>query len=170
MKIFDTSYEHRDTVRRARHGMPWTEGELQKLRGLFHSGLTLEGMCIALERPAAGVISKLASMDLIDFDSKQCKYLYDPCTRPVSSVPVSPKPALKKEPAMTAKNIETQTLIRGVDASTLSDAQIFSRIAELEGDIAKLSAIKVSSAKLAKAIQQLRDDVQALASYVDSRP
>lgn len=65
MKIFDTSYEHRDTVRRARHGMPWTEGELQKLRGLFHSGLTLEGMCIALERPAAGVIAKLASMNLM---------------------------------------------------------------------------------------------------------
>lgn len=66
-------------------------------------------------------------------------------------------------------NIETKTYIKGADASTMTDSQIFSRIAGIEQEIDKLKAIRTPSEKLAKTIAELEADVTALAAYVDGR-
>lgn len=70
---------------------------------------------------------------------------------------------------MTTKNIETKVLIAGIDAATMSDTDIFSKISKLEGEISKLTAIKAKSVKLAAAIAAIEDDVQKLVAYVDGR-
>ena len=70
---------------------------------------------------------------------------------------------------MTTKNIETKVLIAGIDAATMSDMDIFSKISKLEGEISKLTTIKAKSAKLAAAVSAIEDDVQKLVAYVDGR-
>ena len=67
-------------------------------------------------------------------------------------------------------NIETKTFIRGMEASSLSDNDIFKLIAKLEGEVDTLGKIKVKSVKLEKAIADLNNDVQKLVEYLDSRP
>lgn len=69
-----------------------------------------------------------------------------------------------------SKNIETKTFIRGTEASSMSDNDIFRLIARLEGEAEVLGKIKVKSVKVAKAIADLNEDVQKLVEYLDSRP
>lgn len=57
-------------------------------------------------------------------------------------------------------NIETKTFIRGTEASSMSDADIFKLITRLEGEAEVLGKIKVKSVKVAKAIADLNEDVQ----------
>lgn len=76
---------------------------------------------------------------------------------------------LNEEPIMAHKNIETKTFIGGVDASTISDAKIFNRIAELEAEYAALNKLGTSSTKLSATKKALLEDCVALAAYVDGR-
>lgn len=73
--FWDTSFARRDSERRARHGMIWSEAELLKLKLLFVRGCSLEQICIELQRPADGVINKLCSpLNLIRLDPVSFKY------------------------------------------------------------------------------------------------
>jgi hypothetical protein len=62
---FDTSFASRDSRRRARHGMIWTDDELNTLRQFVTKGLSLESICVELQRPADGVINKLRQTHMI---------------------------------------------------------------------------------------------------------
>ena len=66
--------------------------------------------------------------------------------------------------------IETKTFIQGEDASNMTDAQIFNRIAKLEDEIDKLSKIKNQPKKLQALIQTKQDDINKLIEFVDARP
>jgi len=65
---FDSSFASRDHQRRARHGMIWDDAELDKLCALSSKGLSLESLCIELQRPADGVINKLKQRRMITTD------------------------------------------------------------------------------------------------------
>lgn len=76
-----------------------------------------------------------------------------------------------KEPIMAAANFEikTKTLIQGVDASQMTDTQIFTKIHELETQIAALNQIEAKPQKLLAAVAELRADIKNLVDYVDNR-
>jgi hypothetical protein len=86
-------------------------------------------------------------------------------------VPLGPDlQQLLKEPTMnTAPNIETKTFINGTDASAMTDAQIFSKIATLEAEHNRLDTIKAKPTKLVKVMEQITADIAALVTYVDGR-
>ena len=186
---FDLSYLGKDTVRRARHGMPWTATELANLKFLYGDGRSLEYICECMKRQAAGVVPKLESMGLIDrYEIRKqipTYSLYD-------KEPVSPEPPLvawaskdgiteghqldafryaflaTTEKTMTA-TIETKTFISGVDAASMTDEAIFKKIAEIESSIAKWKAIETKPKKLTALIAKMTAEVQALVDYVDAR-
>lgn len=172
MKIrFDASFARTDTVRRARHGRPWTVEEYGLLRKSFMQGHSLQQMCELLQRPADGTLNKLRHLRLIEFDGlRGCDYYYValPINHPARLAP-STTELKKEEPTMNKNLIETKTFVNGVDATGMSDAEIFSLIAKTEAEIAKLEAIKTPSKKLAEAIGKLKTGVAELAEYVDDR-
>lgn len=73
-EIFDTKWARTDTVKRLRHGMPWSDNELRNLRALYMNGTSLCGMAETLQRPADGVINKLNHLNLIKFCSATLRY------------------------------------------------------------------------------------------------
>lgn len=70
---------------------------------------------------------------------------------------------------MNTPNIETKTFISGTAASTMTDAQIFARIAKLEESIETLNKIKAKPKKLVALVNQTQADIDKLVEYVDSR-
>ena len=172
MKIrFDTSFARTDTERRARHGRPWTDEECSLLRKSFMQGHSLQQMCELLQRPADGTLNKLRHLRLIEFSSlRGCDYYYValPINHPARLAHSTTEPK-KEEPTMNKNLIETKTFVNGIDASGMSDTEIFSLIAKTEAEIAKLEAIKTPSKKLAEAIAKLKTGVAELAEYVDNR-
>ena len=75
-----------------------------------------------------------------------------------------------KEHDMSKPIIETKTFIAGVDASTLTDIEIFNKIAELEVKADKWSKVQNKPKKLGKMIDEVHADIAALVKYVDERP
>ncbi len=78
-------------------------------------------------------------------------------------------PEFQTTPKETTVTIETRTFINGVDASSLSDDQIFGEIAKIEKKIDTLKAVKTISKKLQKTIDEQQALAQKLADYVDAR-
>lgn len=77
-----------------------------------------------------------------------------------------------KEKQMALNNtklIETRTFINGVDASTLSDDQIFQVIAKVENDIKELENIENKPTKLIKKIEKAHKGIEKVLRYVDAR-
>ena len=64
---------------------------------------------------------------------------------------------------------ETRTFVNDVDASTLTDDQIFGEIRRAEKRIEELKAIKTTTKKLADSITKLEEYASKLAAYVDAR-
>ena len=181
--IFPTDYTVKDTVRRANHGKIWTDDERTKLRLLFLAGCTLKEMCEELQRPAEGVISKLENRGLIRKSGagNWGNQKYEISSAYVETVYAARQQRLKakttdssttEEPTMNdnTPTIETKTFIQGEDASNMTDAQIFNRIAKLEDEIDKLSKIKNQPKKLQALIQTKQDDINKLIEFVDARP
>lgn len=73
-----------------------------------------------------------------------------------------------KESVMSA-NIETKVFIDGMDASKLTDEQIFSKISQLETVIDGYAKIKNQPDKLKGRITAIEQDIKALVKYVDLR-
>ena len=157
---FDTSFALTDNVKRACHGLPWTPDEYITLARLFVAGRDLEYISEEMQRPAAGVISKLQRGGYICYDYTDGCYRVSNPTQPATT---------KKELTMSKPLIESKVFVNGIDATDMADAEIFRLIAKTEDEIAKLRAIKTASKKLSGAISKLEADVIKLAEYVDSR-
>ena len=76
---------------------------------------------------------------------------------------------VKKEKPMSGIKLETKIFLNGRDASDFSDAEIFSAIAQVEGEIERLEKIKHKPEKLKKAIAKLESDIDDAVKYVDAR-
>lgn len=169
---FDTSWGRNDTVKRARHGLPWTNQELARLTELYMGGRNLKEMSAFLQRPADGVINKLRHLDLINYDLINHSYYRvvmpndgtDPNTFHVP-------PQLPKETTMntTTPALEVKTFIFGDDATNMADSEIFAKIASIEGKIADLDKIQTKPKKLVAVIDGMRADIQKLVDFVDAR-
>ena len=151
--------------RPARYGLPWTPGEFENLRKLFETGHPLRTICGVMQRPPAGIVTKLHHLKLVDYDTISGKYYY----------------SLKKETIMAnednscakvskAPNIEVKTFIGGEDAARMSDEQIFNKIASLEDQITKASRIMTRPKKLDKLVESIQADINKLVEFVDARP
>lgn len=164
------------------YGYVWVPNELDKLYRYFEAGITLFELCRALERPALGVVARLIKAGLIK-ETPAGVYEVASLTPRPDPLPSSPdfsdiKDAREMQAAnsdakcantTSAANIETLTLIGGINAATVSDDSIFHRIAQLESEIETLSAIKTKPKKLEAKIKGLQADIQALVKYVDER-
>lgn len=253
---FDSQTKFKD-VPRARHGLPWEDRELNKLRSLYMQGETLQAICDLMERPKEGVLPKLASLGLITKQTNGFFWIWKRKVLPdawkVSTPPenaytkarkeekvrrymeayggnpakpqsddlkiypylktfvddldnavfkgaisgvatspdlsglgisttgittqLNPQTKLKfcKEdtfgntPKETIMKFETRTFINDVEASTLTDDQIFGEIRRAEKRIEELKAIKTPTKKLADNITKLEEYAANLATYVDNR-
>lgn len=196
---YNDSFRKRDTgFKWERHGKLWLQTEKENLEYYFRQGRTLEEMCNLLQRPAEGVLNQLLKRRLlkhkvpgwsydyvyaVDVPETEMegalRYLYSQNSKisffretEFRKSPPTPFPTTyiddTGEPIMN--NIETKTFIRGAEASSMSDSDIFRLIAKLEGEVDTLGKIKVKSVKVAKAIADLNEDVQKLVEYLDSRP
>lgn len=162
---FNTEYEYHDNTKRARHGLPWTPHDYARLEEAGRRRWTLEAICDHMERSASGVIPKLVQLKLIRRDPRG-EYEW------TDSTPIETE--TEEETTMNptinvVANITTQTLIRGRDAASMSDEQIFQLITKLERDVEALLAIKAKSVKLQAAVASLNQDIDALVAYVDGR-
>lgn len=170
-RIFNTTFAKTDITRRARHGKIWSYDELETLRRMFEEGAALRFMCERLERPADGCIAKLHQLGLIMYDGNDYYIVDKQRDDYFDSLKYAPvlihKP--NEEPTMTAPTIETKTFIQGEDAATLTDTQIFSKIAKLEAEIEKLDKIQNKPKKLVAVIEKLKEDINKLVEFVDAR-
>ena len=95
-------------------------------------------------------------------DSPAARWPYP--KEPVDST-TEPQP---KEDTM-ATIIETKTFIDGIDASTVSDEQIFTRIAKIEAQIDTWNKIKTKPKKLEAKIAEAQQSINMLVAFVDGR-
>lgn len=172
MTPYDTSFARTDRMIRENHGLPWTLEMEDTLTRLFIKGASLKEMALTMERKGDSVLTRLCKLSLIErnpYDDED--YFITPHGQQLIN-DLNNYANLSEKFTMidTNKTIEIKTFIQGVDATQMTDAQIFSLIAEKEQEIEKLRSIKVASSKLAAAISALQDDVQHLAEFVDSRP
>ncbi len=65
--------------------------------------------------------------------------------------------------------VQVRTFVNGVDASTLSDDQVFKTIGNLEGEIAKLEAIQNKPKALTARIEKFKQDIQDPVDLLDER-
>lgn len=83
------------------------------------------------------------------------------------------KPTTKEETMSLinkeTKLIETRIFINGVDASTLTDDQIFQAIGRAEHQIKELEMIENKPAKLGKKIEKAYKAIEKVKAYVDGR-
>jgi hypothetical protein len=171
-RIFATYTEIKaDTEARANHGQKWSEADLEKLLHWFDEGHCLQLLCYLLERPAAGVISKLQAAARVHYEQGTYSYVY--VTNPKSQSYSFPKPL--KETTMNADNLpkaptlEVKTFICGADAAQMSDEEIFTLIGKKETEIKRWELIVNKPAKLNAMIAAVTADVAKLVKYVDER-
>jgi hypothetical protein len=174
MPIFDTSFIKREkNLQPSNHGALWTPQQEHKLKSLFEMGRDLEGLCEAMGRTTDSLTCRLGKMGLITYDNTTNKYHYAHIINahrltqptPVSATQTQPT----KEIIMSAANIETKTFIGGVEASQLSDAQIFNQIHKLEVEVGRWEGIQNRPKKLDKLIAGIQKDIADLVKYVDGR-
>jgi hypothetical protein len=159
--------------------LPWEPSEYQTLKTLFHKGYTLEMMCNCMERSSAGILAKLVDVGCVGFDTVSMSYYYSPSSvnkdyedyiDPDATKASKPKTQPKKENIMAKINkIEIKTFINDIDAATLSDEQIFAKIAELEALGKSYASISTKPQKLIKAMETVQQNINDLVAYVDSR-
>lgn len=73
---FDSSFLTHDATTRRRHGEKWTADERDQLGALFNRGASLATMCVVLQRPAAGVLSKLVQFKYLKHQIYDGTYYY----------------------------------------------------------------------------------------------
>lgn len=75
----------------------------------------------------------------------------------------------EEQQEMSEANIKTVVFIKGNKGSDLSDESIFKIIRSLEGQITGLEELKADSTKVKETINQLKQDIHDLVTYVDTR-
>lgn len=144
-------------------GKSWDSEELAALRYNYNLGLDLTEICTRHKRPKSGVLNKLCELRILRYSSANYSYIVVAKPKNVNKVET------EKETIMSNANIENKVFIQGKDATEMTDAQIFSLIAKLEGEQDKLSQIKNKPKKLVAAIHALTLDIEMLVEYVDGR-
>ena len=144
-------------------GKRWDSEELAALRYNYNLGLDLTEICTRHKRPKSGVLNKLCELRLLRYNSAAYNYIVVAKPKNVN------KSETEKEIIMSDANIENKVFIQGKDATEMTDAQIFSLIAKLEGEQDELSQIKNKPKKLVAAIHALTLDIEMLVEYVDGR-
>lgn len=174
-EVYETSFRKIDSEIREHHGRVWSVPESKGLEDLFKCGMPLEGICRTLQRPSAGVLSKLVKAGYLKYDTAKDAYLRleppEPCKNSLNpQPPIYQLPDQQlEETNMTAKIIETKVFVNGTDATNMDDMTIYNLMAKTEAEIAKLKSIKAVSRKLTERIEDLEKQVQKLANYVDDR-
>ena len=166
LRVFTTLREMRadsDGSRRTRRGQPWVPDEVRMLIGMFKGGRSLGWLAADLQRPANGIVAKLRSAGLVTCDISGRTVCY-------RRGPPAPEHIIKEtDMPATTKNIEITVMIRGENAASKSDDQIFDLIAYLEGLIRSLDGVDHKPKKLLARIDALKSDISKLVEYVDSR-
>lgn len=76
--IFNDTFLNYDRTVRRRHGQLWNDNEKTQLVSLFRKGNSLASICVALQRPASGVLSKLVQLGCLKVDAMGVhRYAYD---------------------------------------------------------------------------------------------
>lgn len=152
-----------NTVGRRNHGARWVPDHFTQLHHWWNAcpGMSFQEICDAMGRSYSAVAAKLSERGYVRYDPTTGCYC--------GNRPSNPQPTTTKEETMNNATIETKTFIAGIDATTLSDEQIFKHIAKLEGEVDKLKAIRTVSKKLQAAIAKMEEDLVALVDYVDNR-
>jgi hypothetical protein len=159
------------------YGKRWTNEEVTSLAGHLLAGKKMSTICAIMQRPSDGVQAKALQHRLIIehgleylVDSDACRR-YCGIAEQLALCPPAPSAAtLSSTKQGISMAIETVVFIDGTKASTLSDAQIFTKIADLETEYAKLDRIQHKPEKLRKVMTKISADVAELVAYVDSRP
>lgn len=82
------------------------------------------------------------------------------------------QPTEQKETTMLKTNtklFKKIVMINGIDASTMSDDEIFGVIATVEAQIRDLDSIDTKPSKLGKKIEKMHKDLAKIRAYVDNR-
>lgn len=97
-----------------------------------------------------------------------CPYCLTKSIEPKSQP--EPRPQLIQETFMsTAQAIKTITYVYGKPSTDVSDDEIFSHIARIEGEIKKLGAVENKPKKLAAKIDAMHAEIKGLIELVDNR-
>ena len=161
MEYFGTSVGQLKNLENS--GKKWEVEELAALRENYNLGLSLHDICVRHKRPKSGVLNKLCELRILRYSSANYSYIVVAKPKNVNKVET------EKEIILRNANIENKVFIQGKDATEMTDAQIFSLIAKLEGEQDKLSQIKNKPKKLVAAIHALTLDIEMLVEYVDGR-
>ena len=176
------------------HHKAWTPGDKVKLLALFHDGTPLRILCERLERTKQGILYGLRCAGLIHRGEDDRYYLGNwqhgikSPERPtvadfaVTSTTVDTRPTPSNSgttdmntqvniPVLNDESftVTTRTYIGDVNAASLTDHQIYSKIAEIEAHAATLKNIKNKPDSLKAYLLKLLAMALALGQYVDSR-
>lgn len=66
--IFNDTFLNHDRTQRRRHGQIWNADEKAQLESLFRKGTSLAKMCVVMQRPASGILSKLVQLKCLKAD------------------------------------------------------------------------------------------------------
>lgn len=135
---FDVSFASRDHQRRARHGMIWSQAELDKLCQLCAKGLSLESLCIELQRPADGVINKLKQQRMITTDlgpGGYPVYHYAKGVECMHTYMRTPPAQLSSDAVM----VDTKTMNAEVDAHINRAQEQFSKVEAIAAELQAFS-------------------------------
>lgn len=92
----------------------------------------------------------------------------EPVEYPNTAVMTAETPK-EKDPMTIATKLENRTYLNGKDAATISDDDLFNHIASIEMEADNLARIKTTSRKVIARINELREDAEKLATYIDNR-
>lgn len=162
--VNDVDIEHIDSIKRARHGLPWTPTEYAKLNELFERGESLYAVCELMQRPAAGVIAKLKGMNLITHNYATTGYDYSvlaPTIKPTT---------LTQENDMTNKSapLNTITYLFGNDIKACSEADLISAISKCQNEITSFNNIPRNNWTAKRAVE-LNAAIDAAVAELDTR-
>lgn len=141
-----------------RGGLIWNKVEEQQLLRWFDTGASLEEMCRAHKRRPGGILSRLIVLGRLHRYNDEYEIVETQTQEEPPMDTPTPKP-----------NIENRVFIRGRDAASMKDAEIFALIDEIEKEIDSLKLIRRRPKKLEAVLLGLQNDVDNLATYVDNR-
>lgn len=134
MNVFcsDADIARIDYVKRARHGMPWSCEDYDKLQISVEDGFTLEAICNYLQRPAAGVIAKMRDK-YITYDILGSVYHW-------KNLNQSTQPETKLENDMT-QPLNTITFLFGTDIKECTTDKLIKAIQTCQNEITSFNNI-----------------------------
>jgi hypothetical protein len=122
-------------------------------------------MCVALERPAAGVIPKLSLLRLI-FRGPDDRYYRVATFTTIPTEKEDTVNATSNEPIV----IENQTLVNGRSIKEMTNNEIFALISRQEEIIERLSTIQHRPKRLSAEIERRQAGLNELIKLLDEQP